>query len=331
MTICSIKRREFITLLGGATAAWPLAARAQRPRKLPTIGFLGAVGVEAGSLWVAALVQRLRELGWIEGQTIAIMYLWAEGRIDRSAELAAELVRRKVDIIVAEGTASVIAAKQATTVIPIVFPLAGDPLSNNLVASLARPEGNVTGLSIQQTDVAGKRVELLREIVPGLRRLAILANVASPNTVPEIREVQILARSLNFNVTELDIRRPDDIAPAFDAIKGRADAVYIPPDPLVLTNRIQIATLALDMRLPTIYSYREFVEAGGLVSYGPDIPALFGRAADLVDKILRGTKVSDIPVEQPTKFELVINLKTAKALGLTVPPTLLARADEVIE
>jgi putative tryptophan/tyrosine transport system substrate-binding protein len=180
-------------------------------------------------------------------------------------------------------------------------------------------------------DVAGKRVELLREIVPGLRRLAILANIASPNTVPEIREVQILARSLNFNVTELDIRRPDDIAPAFDAIKGRADAVYIPPDPLVLTNRIQIATLPLDMRLPTIYSYREFVEAGGLVSYGPDIPALFGRAADLVDKILRGTKVSDIPVEQPTKFELVINLKTAKALGLTVPPTLLARADEVIE
>ena len=331
MTICSIKRREFITLLGGATAAWPLAARAQRPRKLPAIGFLGAVGVEAGSLWVAALVQRLRELGWIEGQTIAIMYLWAEGRIDRSAELAAELVRRKVDIIVAEGTASVIAAKQATTVIPIVFPLAGDPLSNNLVASLARPEGNVTGLSIQQTDVAGKRVELLREIVPGLRRLAILTNIASPNTVPEIREVQILARSLNFNVTELDIRRPDDIAPAFDAIKGRADAVYIPPDPLVLTNRIQIATLALDMRLPTIYSYREFVEAGGLVSYGPDIPALFRRAADLVDKILRGTNVSDIPVEQPTKFELVINLKTAKALGLTVPPTLLARADEVIE
>ena len=225
MTICTIKRRDFITLLGGATAAWPLAARSQQPRKLPTIGFLGAVGVEAGSLWVAALVQRLRELGWIEGQTIAIMYLWAEGRIDRSAELAAELVRRKVDIIVAEGTASVIAAKQATTVIPIVFPLAGDPLSNNLVASLARPEGNVTGLSIQQTDVAGKRVELLREIVPGLRRLAILANVASPNTVPEIREVQILARSLNFNVTELDIRRPDDIAPAFDAIKGRADAV----------------------------------------------------------------------------------------------------------
>jgi putative ABC transport system substrate-binding protein len=331
MTICSIKRREFITLLGGATAAWPLAARAQQPRKSPTIGFLGAVGVEAGSLWVAALVQRLRELGWIEGQTITIIYLWAEGRIDRSAELAAELVRRKVDIIVAEGTASVIAAKQATTVIPIVFPLAGDPLSNNLVASLARPEGNVTGLSIQQTDVAGKRVELLREIVPGLRRLAILANVASPNTVPEIREVQILARSLNFNVTELDIRRPDDIAPAFDAIKGRADAVYIPPDPLVLTNRIQIATLALDMRLPTIYSYREFVEAGGLVSYGPDIPALFGRAADLVDKILRGTKVSDIPVEQPTKFELVINLKTAKALGLTVPESLLIRADEVIE
>jgi putative tryptophan/tyrosine transport system substrate-binding protein len=326
-----MRRRNFIAGLASATMIWPVAARALRAGKLPTIGFLGAVGVEAGSLWVAALVQRLHELGWIEGQTIAIMYLWAEGRIDRSAELAAELVRRKVEIIVAEGTASVIAAKQATTVIPIVFPLAGDPLSNNLVASLARPEGNVTGLSIQQTDLAGKRVELLREIVPGLRRLAILANIASPNTVPEIREVQILARSLNFNVTELDIRRPDDIAPAFDAIKGRADAVYIPADPLVFTNRIRLATLALDMRLPTIYSFREYVEAGGLVSYGPDIPALFGRAADLVDKILRGTKVSDIPVEQPTKFELVINLKTAKALGLTVPESLLVRADEVIE
>jgi putative tryptophan/tyrosine transport system substrate-binding protein len=326
-----MRRRNFIAGLASATMIWPLAARAQRPGKLPTIGFLGAVGVEAGSLWVAALVQRLRELGWIEGQTIAIMYLWAEGRIDRSAELAAELVRRKVDIIVAEGTASVIAAKQATTVIPIVFPLAGDPLSNNLVTSLARPEGNVTGLSIQQTDLAGKRVELLREIVPGLRRLAILANIASPNTVPEIREVQILARSLNFNVTMLDIQRPDDIAPAFDAIKGRADAVYIPADPLVFTNRIRLATLALDMRLPTIYSFREYVEAGGLVSYGPNIPALFRRAADLVDKILRGTKLSDIPVEQPTKFELVINLKTANALGLAVPGTLLARADEVIE
>jgi putative ABC transport system substrate-binding protein len=325
-----MKRRRFITLLGGA-AAWPVTASAQQPGKLPTIGFLGGIGAKAGSLWVAALVQRLRAHGWIEGQTIAIMYLWAEGRIERLAELAVELVRREVDIIVAEGTASVIAAKQATTVIPIIFPLAGDPLSNNLVASLARPEGNVTGLSIQQTDVAGKRVELLREIVPGLRRLAILANVASPNTLPEIREVQMLARSLNFNVTMLDIRRPDEIAPAFDAIKGRVDAVYIPPDPLVLTNRDQIATLAIHMGLPTIYSYREYVEAGGLVSYGPNIPALFRRAADLVDKILRGTKVTNIPVEQPTEFDLIINLKTAKALGITVPSSLLARADEVIE
>jgi putative ABC transport system substrate-binding protein len=326
-----MQRREFIRLLGGAAATLPVAVHAQQPNKLPTIGFLGAIGASAGSLWVAALMQRLHKLGWIEGQTIAIMYLWAEGRIERSAELAAELVRRKVDIIVAEGTASVIAAKQATTVIPIVFPLAGDPLSNNLVASLARPGGNVTGLSIQQTDVASKRVELLREIVSDLRRLAILANVASPNTAPEIGEVQKLARSLNFDVTIHDIRRPDDIAPAFDAIKGRTDALYIPPDPLVFTNRIQIATLALDARLPTIYSYREYVEAGGLVSYGPNIPALFGRAADLVDKILRGTKPSDIPIEQPTVFDLIINLKTAKALGLTIPESFLLRADEVIE
>ena len=283
------------------------------------------------SQWVAAFVQRLRELGWIEGRTVAIEYRWAEGRSERFAEIAAEFVRLKVDVIVTAGTAAVVAAKQATSVIPIVFAAAGDPVGTGLVASLARPGGNVTGLSIQATDLAGKRLELLREVVPGLRRLAIMANVGNPAAVLEMGEVQAAARTLGLEVVTLEIRRAEDIAPAFEALKGRADALYVVGDPLVNTNRVRINTLALAARLPTMYGSREYVEAGGLMSYGANFPDLFRRAADYVDKILRGAKPADIPVEQPTKFDLVINLTTAKALGLDVPPTLLARADEVIE
>ena len=326
-----MRRRRFITLLGGAAAAWPLAARAQQPGKLPTIGFLGATTPSAGSQWVAAFVQRLRELGWIEGRTVAIEYRWAEGRTERSAEIAAEFVRLKVDVIVTSGTAPVIAVKQATSIIPIVFAAAGDPVGTGLVASLARPGGNITGLSIQAADLAGKRLELLREIVPGLRRLAVLANVGNPAAVLEMGEVQAAARTLGLEVVTLEIRRAEDIAPAFETLKGRADALYVCADALVNTNRIRINTLALGARLPTMHRSREYVEAGGLMSYGPNFPDLFRRAADYVDKILRGAKPGDIPVEQPTKFDLVINLITAKALGVTIPPTLLARADEVIE
>ena len=326
-----MRRREFITLLGGAAAAWPLAARAQQPGKLPTIGFLGAATPAAWGQWVAAFVQRLRELGWIEGRTVAIEYRWAEGRSERYAEIAAEFVRLKVDVIVTQATAAVLAAKQATSVIPIVFAVAADPVGSGLVASLARPGGNVTGLSIQATDLAGKRLELLREVVPGLRRLAIMANVGDPGAVLEMGEVQAAARTLGLEVATFEIRRAEDIAPAFEALKGRAEALYVCADPLVITNRIRINTLALGARLPTMYGFREYVEAGGLMSYGPNFPDLFRRAADYVDKILRGAKPADLPVEQPTKFDLVINLTTAKALGLTVPPTLLARADEVIE
>ena len=292
---------------------------------------MGAATPSAESQWVAAFVQRLRELGWIEGRTVAIEYRWAEGRSERFAEIAAEFVRLKVDVIVTSGTAAVVAAKQATSVIPIVFAAAGDPVGTGLVASLARPGGNVTGLSIQQTDLAGKRLELLREVVPGLRRLAIMANVGNPAAVLEMGEVQAAARTLGLEVATLEIRRAEDIAPAFEALKGRADALYVCADPLVNTNRIRINTLALGARLPTMHGIREYVEAGGLMSYGPNFPDLFRRAADYVDKILRGAKPADIPVEQPTKFDLVINLTTAKALGLDVPPTLLARADEVIE
>jgi ABC-type uncharacterized transport system substrate-binding protein len=325
-----MKRRKFITLLGGAAAAWPLAANAQQPGKLPTIGFLGATpSIE--SQRVTAFVQRLRELGWIEGRTIAIEYRWAEGRPDRFAEIAAEFVRLKVDVIVTVGTPPTLAAKQATAFIPIVFAASNDPVGTGLVASLARPGGNVTGQANQISDTIGKKLEFLREVVPDLRRLAIMANVGNPANVLEMAEAQATARTLGLEVTTSEIRRAEDIAPAFEALKDRADALYLCPDPLMNTNRTRINILAVGARLPTMHGLRDYVEAGGLMSYGPNFPDLWRRAGDFVDKILRGAKPADIPVEQPTKFDLIINLTTAKALGLDVPPTLLARADEVIE
>jgi putative ABC transport system substrate-binding protein len=283
------------------------------------------------SQWVAAFVQRLRDLGWIEGRTVMIEYRWAEGRNSRAAEIAAEFVQLKVDVIVTYGTSPVLAAKQATPVIPIVFAAANDPVGAGLVASLARPDGNVTGLSVQQVDAAGKRLELLREIVPGLRRLAILANVGNPGAALEMGEAQAAAQTLGLEVTTIEIRRGEDIAPGFDALKGQAEALYVCTDPLVITNRARIQTSAMGARLPAVYNSREYVETGGLMSYGPNFLDQWRRTAEIVDKILRGAKPSDIPVEQPTKFDLVLNLTTAKALGLTIPPTLLARADEVIE
>jgi putative ABC transport system substrate-binding protein len=324
-----MRRRQFLGVLSGA-AAWPLVARAQQAAKLPTIGFLGASTPPAMNPWTAAFVQRLRELGWIEGRTVAIEYRWAEGRSERYAEIAAELVRLKVDVIVTAGGA-VVAVKQATLVIPIVFAVVNDPVGSGLVASLARPGGNVTGLSLQSSDLAGKRLELLREVVPGLRRLAIMANARYPAAALEMGEVQATARTLGFDVVTFEIRRTEDFAPAFEAFTGRAEALYVVSDPLVGTHRISNNTLALGARLPTIHGNREHVETGGLMSYGPNFPDLYRRAADYVDKILRGAKPADLPVEQPTKFDLVINLKTAKALGLEISPTLLGRADEVIE
>jgi len=326
-----MKRRDFTMLLGGAAAALPLAAHAQQAGKLPTIGFLVPGTPSSHGQWFAALVQRLRELGWIEGRTVAIEYRWAEGRTERFDEIAAEFVRRKVDVIVTSATASVVAAMQATSVIPIVFAAAGDPVGTGLVASLARPGGNVTGLSIQQPDVAAKRLELLREVVPSLRRLAILANVGGPAVVLDMREVQAAARTLGLEVITSEIRRGEDIVPAFEGLNGRADALYVCIDPLTNSHRVRINTLALAERLPTMYAIREGVEGGGLMSYGPNIPDLFRLAADYVDKILRGAKPGDIPVEQPRKFDLIINLTTAKALRLTIPESFLLRADEVIE
>ena len=311
--------------------AWPLSAGAQQPAKLPTIGLLAPNTPSLDSHRVGAFVQRLRELGWIEGRNVAIEYRWGEGRNERLAEFAAEFIRLKVDIIVTSGTPQVAAAKQATSVIPIVFAVANEPVGSGLVSSLARPGGNVTGLSIQQTDVAGKRIELLREFVSGLRRLGVLANVGNPGAALEMAEVQATARTLGLDALTLEIRRPDEIAPAFESFKRRAEALYLVGDPLMLTNLTRINTLALAARLPAIYPQRTFVEAGGLMSYGPDFANLYRRAGEIVDKILRGAKPADIPVEQPTKFDLVVNLTTAKALDLTVPPSLLARAEEVIE
>ena len=323
-------RREFITLLGGAAVAWPLAAQAQQA-KPPIIGFLGSGAQISQRPWTEAFVRRLRELGWIEGSTITIDYRWAEGRPELFAEIAAEFVRLKVNLIYAVGTEATLAAKKATSVIPIVFPVAGDPVGTGMVASLARPGANVTGLSNLAADLAAKRLEILREVLPGLARLAIMANVGYPGAVLEIGEFQAASRAVGLEVAALEIRRTEDIAPALESLKGRAEALYVVGDPVANLNRIRINTFALVARLPTIYVQREYVDAGGLLSYGPNYPDLNRRAANYVDKILRGAKPADLPVEQPIKFDLVVNLVTARALGLTVPPTLLARADEVIE
>jgi putative ABC transport system substrate-binding protein len=295
------------------------------------IGFMGGSSAAIQGAWAAAFAQRLRELGWIEGRTVTIEYRWVEGRSERIAEIVNEFVRLKVDVIVTHSNPLVLAAKQATSTIPIVFGAAGDPVSTGLVASLARPGGNVTGLSLQQTDTAGKRLELLREVVPGFRRLAIMANVANAGARLELADVQAAARALGIEFVTAEIRPGADIAPAFESVKDRAEALYVCNDPFLNANATVINTLAIAMRLPTIFNFRENVEAGGLISYGANVPELFRRAADDVDKILRGTKPGDIPVEQPTRFELVFNLKTARALNINIPPTLLARADVVIE
>jgi putative ABC transport system substrate-binding protein len=326
-----MRRREFITLLGGAAATWPFTARAQRGgKKLPTVGLLGASTRSNWNHWTAAFVRRLGELGWIEGRTVAIEYRWAEGSSERFAEIAAEFVQLKVDVVVTVGSA-VAAVKQATSTIPIVFAIAVDPVGTGIVASLARPGGNVTGLSTQTADLTGKKIELLRELLPGLRRLATIANIGYSGSVAEIGEVQAAAGKLGLDVITLGIRRAEDIASAFGSLKSGVQALYVCPDALINANHARINALALGARLPTIHPFRDYLGAQGLMSYGADNVDLFRRTGDYVDKILRGANPSDLPVEQPTKFEFVINLKTATALGLDVPPTLLARADEVIE
>ena len=324
-----MRRRDFIVSLMGGAAAWPLAARAQ-PAKLPTIGFLGAGGQSAWTHWNAAFVQRLRELGWIQGRTVTIEYRWAEGKTERFREIAAEFARLKVDVIVTVGSA-VHAAKEAAPTIPIVFAVAVDPVGSGMVDSLARPGGNVTGVSIQETELAGKRIGLLREILPGLRRIAVIANVGYPASVLEVTEVREVARKSGLEVKLLEVRRAEDIGPAFDALGSDTQALYVCSSALFNANIARINTLALAARLPTINALMEYVEAGGFMSYGTNNRDLFRRAGEIVDKILKGAKPADLPVEQPTAFQLVINLTTAKALGLKIPEAFLLRADAIIE
>jgi putative ABC transport system substrate-binding protein len=306
-----------------------MAASAQQAGKLPTIGFLGA-DASAFAPWTAAFVARLRELGWIDGRTIAIEYRWSEGRTERYVEIAAEFVRLKVDVIVTVGSA-VPTVRQATAVIPIVFAVAIDPVGSGLVASLAKPGGNITGLSLQATNLAGKRLELLRELIPQLRRLAIIFNGGNDQTLLEMNETREAARTLKLDIAQLEIRRMQDIPPAFEGLKPQADALYVVVDQLVVANLMRILTFALSARLPMIFSTRDFVRSGGLMSYGPNYADLFRRAADYVNQILLGAKPGEMPVEQPTRFELVLNLTTAKALGLTVPESFLLRVDDIIE
>jgi putative tryptophan/tyrosine transport system substrate-binding protein len=327
-----IRRREFITLLGGAAVAWPVAARAQQPPgKPPIVGYIGGGAQTSQQAWLDAFMQRLRERGWIEGRTVTIEVRWGEGRLERYTEIAAEFVRLNVNVILAGGTEAAVAAKQVTSSIPIVFPTAGDPVGSKLVASLARPGGNVTGLSNLGTDLAAKRLEILREAFPELRQLATLLNTDYSGGVTETGEVQAAAAALGLEIIPLPIRRVEDIAAALEGLKGRAQALYTTGDPLVNAQRLRINTFALAARLPTMFSQRQYLEVGGLMSYGPNFLDLNRRSADYVDKILRGATPADLPVEQPTKFDLVINLITARALGLTIPATLLTRADEVIE
>jgi putative tryptophan/tyrosine transport system substrate-binding protein len=325
-----MKRRAFIRLLGGATALWPLAARGQQPGKVPTIGFLGATSAATWKPWTAAFMERLGQLGWTEGRNVAIEYRWAEGKAENFAQIAAEFVRRKVDIIVTSGAAGA-AVKQATSNIPIVLAVAGDPVGSGLVANLSRPGGNITGMSLQATDLAGKRIEVLRELLPGLRRVAVLSDVGNAAQRLEMEEVQAAAGGLGLEVTQLEVREVADIAPAMASLHGGAGALYVCVGSLTNITRISINQLANAAKLPTIYGEKTFVQDGGLISYGPVVTEMFRRAAELADKILRGANPGDIPIEQPTRFEMVINLKTAKAIGLAVSPTLLARADEVIE
>jgi putative tryptophan/tyrosine transport system substrate-binding protein len=325
-----MKRRQFITLLGGAAITWPFAVRAQQA-PLPVIGLLGSDTAAAQSRWTSAFVQRLRELGWTEGRNVIIEYRWAEGRTERFAEIAAEFVQRNVSIILTHNTPPTLAAKRATSTIPIVFATAGDPVETGIVSSLARPGRNITGLSSQAAEISSKRLELLRQVVPGLRRLATLADIGNPYATLNVSKTKDTARTLGIEVESFEIVRAEEIDSVFDALKGRADALYVLAVPLLFANRMHISSLALDARLPTLCDVREYVEAGGLMSYGPNWPSMWRHAADLVDKILRGAKPAELPIEQPTEFDLVINLTTAKALGLMISDKLLALAETVIE
>jgi putative ABC transport system substrate-binding protein len=330
--VSGIRRREFVILLGGAAAAWPLAARAQQTERMRRIGVLETVSVTLNAANYDALRQGLRELGYVEGRNLVIEYRSADGRAGSFPELATELVRRDVDLIITRGTPAALAAKNVTATIPVIMAASGDPVGTHLVASLARPGGNLTGLSSIVSDLYGKRVELLKEMVPAAAVIAGFFNQSNPATPPEWKETEMATRSLGLRSLLFDVRNEDDIRRAFDAAYRESGvALVIQPDGVLQQHRGRITQLAAKHRLPAIYAAPEFIDAGGLAFYGVSYPDLYRRAATYVDRIFKGAKPADLPIEQPTRFELVINRKTANALGLEVPPTLLARADEVIE
>ena len=325
-----MRRCEFIAGLGGA-AAWPLVAQAQQA-SIPLVGFLTSAGAAANARYLDAFRSGMLELGYVEGSNIRYEYRFADGHLDRLPELAVDLVRIKPNVIVSAPLPTHMALRQATSTIPIVMATGADPVGFGLVTSLSHPGGNVTGLANFAEVLAAKQIDLLRELIPRLSRLGALINVTNPLHVPQLREIKAAVAASGIDLMPLEIRSPDELGPAFEALsKDHVEALAVPPDTVFNNFRRRIAELAATMRMPAIYGFREHVEDGGLISYGPDNRGNYRRAATYVDKILKGANPGDVPIEQPTKFELVINLKTAKALGLTIPPTLLARADEVIE
>src|SRR5262245_60641722 len=327
-----MRRRACLGAVTSGIVGVPLVAEAQPPTKLPRIGFLGTPSAEYIKGPVAAFEQALRELGYVGGKSIVIEYRYADGRSERLPNLATEMVRLRVDILVVAGAPAALAAKNATSVIPIVIGNAADPVGTGLVASLARPGGNITGLSDFNLGVVTKRLELLKQVVPTASRVAVLLNPANPTNLPQLKEIQTVAPALGVTLLALEAKGSDDIAPAFAVMKReRPGALLVMGDPMLGTHQRLIAELALKSRLPTIWAVREDADAGGLMSYGTNFEDLYRRAAGYVDKILKGARPADLPVEQPTKFELVINLTTAKALGLKIPPSVLSRADHVVE
>jgi putative ABC transport system substrate-binding protein len=330
-----MRRREFLGLLGGAAAAWPLAAHGQQPaRRMRRLGLLlpNTPAITGRNPRMRAFFQELASLGWIDGQTIVVERRFAEGRLERLGELAADLVRANVDVIVTAAAPSAKAAKEATGAIPVVIIDPGDPVGTGLVQSLSRPGGNVTGVTSIAPDLAAKRLALLSEVAPSMTRVAVLFHAATPPAEIAMTELQAAAQKLNLQVSPVGVQRADGLVEAFAKIaEQRADGLLVFPDPLTFASQEEITKLAIARKTPTLFGAKEFVEVGGLMSYGPSYPSMFRRAAHFVDRILKGAKPSELPVEQPTRFDLVINLKTAKVIGLAISEAFLLRADEVIE
>ena len=325
-----MRRREVLSFLEALAGLvlWPALAVAQSQAKTPIVGIIGAGSPASHGPWIAAMVQRLKELGWVDGGNVKIEYRWAEGQNERVAAYAAEFAAQKVDVIVSSGPAAYLAAKAAPEM-TVVAAAIGDPVKAGVAQSLAHPGGNLTGSSIQAADLAPKRIQLLREIVPGVRRLAVMGY--AQGSTGEFESAAAHAKTLSLDVTALPLKAPADIAPAIESVRGRADGLYLAITPFTTVNRAQIIGLALDARLPIVTGLKEYVASGALISYGTDFDDVFRRAGDAVDHILRGDKPGDLPIQQSTKFDLAVNLKTAKALDLAVPSAILAAADEVIE